>query len=189
MKKIEIGKRSIGEGEPCFVIAEAGSNHNQNFKQALKLIDVAVQAEADSVKFQTFKAEKIYSKKTPMASYLKKNKLVKKGETLWDIIKKNELPREWHKDLAAYAKQKKIMFLSTPFDLEAVDELEKINIPAYKIASFEITHLPLLDYVAQTGKPIILSTGMADLTDIQDALAVIYKRKNYQVALLHCAIF
>lgn len=188
MDHIKIGKRRIGSGEACFVIAEAGSNHNRDFKQALKLIDVAARAQADCVKFQTFKAEKIYSRKAPMASYIKKNKLAKKGETIWDIIKKNELPREWQKDLAAYSRKKGILFLSTPFDLEAVDELEKINIAAYKIASFEITHLPLLEHVAKTGKPIILSTGMADLSDIETALEKIYKHGNRQVALLHCAI-
>ncbi|MBI4833596.1 MAG: N-acetylneuraminate synthase [Planctomycetes bacterium] len=188
MKKVKIGKRWIGEGEPCFIIAEAGSNHNRNFKQALKLIDVAAAAGADAVKFQTYSAEKIYSRKTPMASYLKKNKLVKGKETLWDLIKKIEIPRKWHKDLMLYCRKKGILFMSTPFDLEAVDELEKVGVSAHKIASFEITHLPLLKHTAETGKPIILSTGMADLADIETALDVIYKAGNHKVVLLHCAI-
>ncbi|MFH1562471.1 MAG: N-acetylneuraminate synthase [Nitrospirota bacterium] len=179
MKRIKIGNRLVGEGEPCFVIAEAGSNHNRDFNQALKLIDVAVEAEADAVKFQTYSAEKLYSRKTPG----------KEGkESILDLIKRIEMPREWHKDLADYCAEKEIIFLSTPFDLQAVDELEEVGILAYKIASFEITHLPLLEYAAKTGKPIILSTGMANLADIETALEVIYKQGNENVILLHCVV-
>jgi N-acetylneuraminate synthase len=188
MNRLKIGKQWVGEGYPCFIIAEAGSNHNRNFRQALKLIDIAAEAKADAVKFQTYSAEKIYSRKTPMASYIKKNKLVKDKESLYDLIKKIEIPRQWHKDLMAYCKKKNIIFMSTPFDLEAVDELEAVGVLAHKIASFEITHLPLLEHTAKTGKPIILSTGMADLADIKIALNVIYKAGNRNVILLHCAI-
>lgn len=186
--KIKIGNRWVGDGEPCFIIAEAGSNHNRNMKQALRMIDVAAEAGADAVKFQTFSAETLYSKKTPDMSYLKKSKLLKKGQSVWDLLKKNELPRPWHKALSDHCKKRKIIFLSTPFDLEAVDLLEKLKVPAYKIASYEITHLPLLKRVAQTKKPVILSTGMADLSDIETALEVLYKNGNRQVILLHCAI-
>jgi len=187
MKKIKIGNRLVGEGEPCFIIAEAGSNHDGKLEQAKQLIDIAADAGADAVKFQTYTAEKMYSKKTPTMKYLKKDKLVKKDETVWDLIKKIEMPREWHKLLADYCKGKGIIFLSTPFDLRAVDELDEFVL-AYKIASFEITHLPLLEYVAKKGKPIILSTGMADLSDIELALDTIYKQSNEDVILLHCAI-
>lgn len=188
MKKIKVGDRWIGEGKPCFIIAEAGSNHNGKLEQAKQLIDIAVEASADAVKFQTYSAEKLYSRKTPTMKYLKKNKLIKKDESVWDLIKKIEMPREWHKPLADYCKDKKIIFLSTPFDLEAVDELEQVGMAAYKIASFEITHLPLLEYVAKKGKPTIISTGMADLSDIQDALDTIYAAGNRQVVMLHCGI-
>lgn len=188
MNKIKIGKRWVGEGEPAFIIAEAGSNHNGSLKQAKKLIDVAAEAGADAVKFQTFKAEKLYSKKTPAMSYLKKSKLLKKGQTVWDLLKKNELPRGWQKILAAHCRKKKIMFLSTPFDIDAVDELDALGVPAFKIASYEITHLPLLEHAARKRKPIILSTGMADLSDIETALDTIYKTGNRHVILLHCAI-
>ncbi len=188
MRSVEIGGRKVGHGEPVFITAEAGSNHNRDFEQAKRLIDVACEAGADAVKFQTFCAEKVYSKKTPLMSYLKTNNLLKEGETVWDLIKRVELPREWHSKLAEYCKEKKIIFLSTPFDLEAVDQLEKVGMPAYKIASYEITHLPLLKKAAETKKPIILSTGMADLSDIETALDVIYKTGNRQVVLLHCAI-
>lgn len=188
MKKIELGGRWIGEGEPCFIIAEAGSNHDRKMEQAKQLIDIAKEAGADAVKFQTYSAEKLYSRKTPTMRYLKKNKLIGRDESVWDFIKKVKMPREWHKPLADYCKEKGIVFLSTPFDLKAVDELEGVRMVAYKIASFEITHLPLLEYVAKKGKPIILSTGMADLSDIELALDTIYKQGNKDVILLHCAV-
>ena len=188
MKTIQIKNRIIGEGHSCFVIAEAGSNHDRKLDQAFKLIDIAKEAGADAVKFQTYSAESLYSKKTPKPEYLKKKDLSSGNETLWDVIKKIEMPRDWHPKLKDYCSKKDIIFMSTPFDLKAVDELEAVGILAYKIASFEITHLPLLEKVSKTGKPIILSTGMADISDIKDALDVIYKTGNKQVALLHCAI-
>lgn len=186
--KVQAGKRSIGEGQSCFIIAEAGSNHDRKLDQAFRLIDAAKEAGCDSVKFQTYSADGLYSKKTPAIGYLKKNKLTKNGETVWDLIKKVEMPRDWHKPLSDYCREKGILFFSTPFDLKAVDELEAVKVPLYKIASFEITHLPLLKRVAQTKKPIILSTGMANLGDIERALDVIYGEGNKQVVLLHCAI-
>lgn len=186
--QINIGSRSIGDSKPCFIIAEAGSNHNRDFDTAIRLIDVACDAGADAVKFQIFAAEKIYSKKTPMASYLKDKKLAKEGETLWDIIKRLEIPRSWTADLMAYCRKKNIMFLCTPFDIAAVEELEAAGVEAYKIASFEITHLPLIERVAATGKPLILSTGMANLEDIEVALQAFRQAGGNDVALLHCAI-
>jgi N-acetylneuraminate synthase len=188
MKRVAIGDRMVGEGDPCFIIAEAGSNHNRDFSQALKLIDVAQEAGADAVKFQTYSAETLYSKKTPKMKYLKEKELSGENESVWELLKRIEMPREWHKDLADYCKEKEIIFLSTPFDLNAVDELDEVGVPAFKIASFEITHFPLLKYAACKGKPIILSTGMADLADIEKALEVIYAEGNHEVILLQCAI-
>lgn len=188
MEKIKIGNRWIGKGYPCFIIAEAGSNHDRSFKKALKLIDIAVSSGADAVKFQVFKAKKLYSEKTPPMRYLKKGNLLKKGERVFDLLKRLEIPRSWLGDLSKYCQKNKIVFLATPFDIEAVKELEKAGVPAYKIASFEITHLPLIKAAAETKKPVILSTGMADLKDIRTALDVIYKTGNKKTALLHCAI-
>lgn len=188
MKKIKLGGRWIGEGEPCFIIAEAGSNHDGKLEKAKQLINIAVEAGADAVKFQTYSAEKLYSRKTPTMKYLEKDKLIRKDESVWNLIKKIEMPREWHKPLADYCKEREIIFLSAPFDLKAVDELEEVGMVAFKIASFEITHLPLLEYVARKEKPIILSTGMADLSDIELALDTIYKQANRDVILLHCAV-
>ncbi len=188
MKKIKIGNRLVGEGERCFIIAEAGSNHGTKLEQARQLIDIAVKAGADAVKFQTYSAEKLYSRKTPIMKYLEKERLIKKDESVWDLIKRMEMPRKWHNPLADYCDEREIVFLSTPFDLKAVDELEEVGMAAYKIASFEITHLPLLEYVAKKEKPIILSTGMADLSDIELALETIYEQGNGDVILLHCAV-
>ncbi len=180
--------RGLGDGEPCFVIAEAGSNHDCDLQQAKKLIDIAAEAQADAVKFQVFSADKIYSKKTPMMSYLQEKELTQQGESVYDLLKKLELPRAWLPELKAYSDAKGILFFATPFDLQAVDDLEKINIPVYKVASFEITHLPMLRHIAQTGKPIILSTGMANLADIERALETVHAAGTSEVALLHCAI-
>jgi N-acetylneuraminate synthase/N,N'-diacetyllegionaminate synthase len=186
IKDITIDDHTIGENKPVFIIAEAGSNHDGKLEQAFKLIDVAKRSGADAVKFQTFLADKIVAKTRDRASYL--DKLVSKDQSMHDIFKKLEMPREWLPELMAYCKQNDIMFLSTPFDEEAVEQLEKIDIAAYKIASFELVHIPLLKEVAKTGKPIILSTGMANLGDIEEALEAIYKEGNEKVILMHCGI-
>jgi len=181
--RIRIGDRWIGEGEPCFVIAEAGANHNRDFAMAVELIDVAAEAGADAVKFQTYSAETLYSKHTPRFSYLEG---VSAKET-WDLIKEIELPRAWQADLAAHAARRGIRFLSTPFDHRAVDELAALGVPAFKIASFEIVDLPLIGYAAAQGRPMILSTGLASYEDIADALGACAAAGNREVALLQCA--
>jgi sialic acid synthase SpsE len=181
--KIEIGGRRVGEGEPCFVIAEAGANHNRDLAMGKALIDVAAEAGADAVKFQTYSAETLYSKHTPRFSYLEG---VSAKET-WDLIKEIELPREWQADLAAHAARRGIRFLSTPFDHRAVDELAALGVPAFKIASFEIVDLPLIGHAAARGRPMILSTGLASYEDIADALGACAAAGNREVALLQCA--
>jgi N-acetylneuraminate synthase/N,N'-diacetyllegionaminate synthase len=186
MNSIMIADRKVGDGEPTFIIAEAGSNHNRDLDQAKKLIDVAIEAEADAVKFQTYSAEKLYSKKTPKPSYLEA--ITSENETVWDLIKKIELPREFQSELADYCKDHGIIFLSTPFDIDAIDELDELGMVAYKIASFEIVDLPLLKHVASKGKPVLISTGMANIGDIEDALKTVYSTGNENVALLHCNI-
>jgi sialic acid synthase SpsE len=173
-----ISDRLIAEGEPCFIIAEVGSNHNGSLEQAKKLIDVAVEAGADAVKFQIYKAESLYSKYTPEFSYLK-------GQNVYELIKNIETPREWIKELARYCKEKNVDFLASVFDFEAVDTIDKY-VPAFKIASFEITDLELLKYAAGKGKPMIISTGMANLGEIEDALNAIKSVGNEDIILLHC---
>jgi N-acetylneuraminate synthase/N,N'-diacetyllegionaminate synthase len=180
MKTITIGKKKIGENEPIFIIAEAGSNHNRKITQAKKLIEIAADAGADAVKFQIFKAEQHYSKKTPKFSYLKSEK------STFNIIKENELPREWIQELSEHSKENNIIFLATPSDREAIDILETINVPAYKWASFEIVDLPLLQYVSSKGKPIFLSTGLSKLGEIEEAIDTIISTGNKNIVLLHC---
>lgn len=185
---IDIGGRAVGPGEPCYVIAEAGSNHNRDLDTAKALIDAAAAAGADAVKFQTYTAEGLYSRRTPNPSYLNKDKLLKDQETVWDLIKRVEIPWEWHTALADHAAQAGIPFLSTPFEEAAVDLLETVGVPAYKISSYEITHLPLIEHCARTGKPLLVSTGMASLGDVERALDTANAAGCRRIALLHCAI-
>ena len=175
---VKIGDKKIGGNNPTYIIAEIGSNHNKDKKIAKKMIDKAADAGVDAVKFQTFQADKLYSKKTPKFS---KDKMKP-----YDLIKSIELPREWQKELYQYAVKKKLHFLSSPFDFEAVDELNKIGVPAFKVASFEITDLELLKYIAKKKKPVILSTGMASIEEIEEAIDAIRSQGNDNIVLLHC---
>lgn len=170
IKKIRIGDKLVGGDQPTFIIAEAGSNHDQKLSQAKKLIAVAADSGADAIKFQLFKAEVLYSAKDPE----------------FDVVKKNEFPREWLKELVAYAKKKRIIFLATPFDKEAIDLLVKLEIPAIKWGSSEAVSLPLLRHAALKKKPILLSTGMCDLADVYEAVEVIRQAGNEDIVLLQC---
>ena len=184
MNKIKVGDRGIGKEESCFIIAEAGVNHNGDINLAKKLIDVAKDAGADAVKFQTFKAENVVTTNAEKAEYQKVTTGME--ESQYDMIKKLELTKYDFEELANHAKKKNILFLSSPFDEGSVDLLDEINMPVFKIASGEITNFPLLKRIAEKGKPIILSTGMATLGEIEDALRVIREVGVDNVVLLHC---
>jgi pseudaminic acid synthase len=186
--EFRIGDRPVGPGHPCYVIAEAGSNHNRDLDTAFRLIDVAAEAGADAVKFQTYTAEGLYSRRTPDMSYLKDQGLVGERESVWDLIKRVEIPWEWHADLAEHARKAGITFFSTPFQEEAVDLLEGIGVPAYKIASYEVNHLPLIERAARTGKPLLISTGMASLGDIERALDTATAAGARDLLVMHCAV-
>lgn len=188
MKSFEIAGKKIGGDAPCFIIAEAGSNHDRNFDQALLLIDVAADAGADAVKFQIFSADKIAARTTSSIASLAGDQFGEYGKDLHELYKKVELPTEWLPHLKKYADEKGILFTATPFHEEAVDLLEKINVPFYKIASFELVHLPLIRYAAKTGKPIILSTGMATMEEIDEAITALKEAGNEKYAFLHCSI-
>jgi sialic acid synthase SpsE len=177
----EIGGRLVGAGEPAYVIAEAGANHNRDLGMARELIDVAADAEADAVKFQTYSGKDIYSSKTPKFSYLKDDR---SPQELLDEI---ALPREWQPKLAEHARERGIAFFSSPFDTAAVDELAELGVPALKIASFELVDIPLISYAASKGIPMIISTGMAVYGEIEDALGAVAEAGNDSVALLRCA--
>jgi len=183
-----IGTDPVGPGHPCYVIAEAGSNHNRDLVTAMRLIEVAAQAGADAVKFQTYTAEGLYSRRTPDIKYLKEKGLVGDQESVWELIKRVEIPWEWHADLARHAATCGITFFSTPFEEAAVDALEEVGVPAYKIASYEINHLPLIERVARTGKPMLVSTGMASLGDIERALDTAAAAGARDLMVMHCAV-
>jgi len=186
MEVVRIGDRSVGGGNPVYVIAEAGSNHDRDLDQAKRLIDVAAAAGADAVKFQTFAADRIVAETTTRAKYL--DDLLPPDKTMSDLFRELELPREWHAELFRHATDAGLDFLSTPFDFEAVDLLDDLGVKAFKVASYELWHLPLIREIASRGKPIICSTGMADLADVQDAVDTVGATGNEALILLHCVV-
>jgi sialic acid synthase SpsE len=182
VKTVTIEAHEIGLERPCFVIAEAGANHNRDWDMARALVDVAAEAGAGAVKFQTYSAATLYSSKTPAFKYLE-------GITtqpVYDLIKSIELPRDWQQRLAEYCRTRGIIFLSTPFDRAAVDELDALGVPAFKVASFELVDLEFIGYVASKGRPVILSTGMATFGEIEEAVGACRAAGNEQIILLHC---
>lgn len=187
MKAIHIGKRKVGAGHPCFIIAEAGSNHDGKLEQAVELIDVASDAGADAVKFQLFSAGKIAARTKEEIATLS-DEFGKFGDNLYEFYKKLEMPSEWLGELKKYADGRGIEFLTTPFDEEAADQLAQIDMAAYKIASFEMVHIPLLRHVGRLGRPVIVSTGMGDLADIEDVMDALHASGNEDTILLHCGI-
>ncbi len=154
-----------------FIIAEAGVNHNGSLDLAKKLVDVAVEAGADAVKFQTFKADKLVSKSAQKADYQKRT--TQSGESQYAMIKRLELDEEAHQALISYCASKNILFLSTPFDHDSIELLHGLGMPIFKIPSGEITNLPYLRHIGGLGKEVILSTGMSSLGEIEDALKVL----------------
>jgi N,N'-diacetyllegionaminate synthase len=156
-----------------FIIAEAGVNHNGSLELAMKLIDVASEAGADAVKFQTFNADLLVSRSAQKAEYQKQT--TAKDESQYEMLKKLELDEQAHRELLRYCSEKKIMFLSTPFDHASIELLNGLGMKIFKIPSGEITNLPYLRHVGQLGKEVILSTGMADLREVEDALNVLVR--------------
>ncbi len=166
----------------CFIIAEAGVNHNGSVKLAKKLVDAAKEAGADAVKFQTFKTKNLVTKNARKAEYQIKNS---GEESQYEMIKRLELSPDEFWEIAKYAEDKGIIFLSSPFDAESVDLLDEIDIPAFKIASGEITNFPLLKHIAGKQKPVILSTGMSTIGEVEEAINLIEKY-NDDIILMHC---
>jgi N,N'-diacetyllegionaminate synthase len=183
-KVLAIANQQVGPGYPCFIIAEAGVNHNGELKTAKRLVDAAVEAGADAVKFQTFIAEQVVSPSAPKADY--QLKTTSEHESQLEMIKNLELSSDDHHQLQKYCQKNNILFLSTPFDQDSVVLLEKLHIPAYKIGSGDITNWPFLEYIALKRKPIILSTGMSTLSEVEEAVGVIQNAGNKQIILMHC---
>ncbi|MEH1796634.1 N-acetylneuraminate synthase [Nostoc sp.] len=184
MKRIDVPGIQIGHEYPCFIIAEAGVNHNGSLDMAKHLIDQALEAGADAVKFQSFKSEKVVSSTAPKAEY--QLQTTNPDESQLDMIRTLELSVEAHRELQSYSQKQGILFISTPFDEESADILEELNVPLFKIPSGEITNWPFLQYVARKGKPLIVSTGMSYLSEVEEALRVIRQVGCEQLVLLHC---
>ncbi len=177
--KIKIGNHEIGTGR-AYVIAEIGNNHNGSFERALEMIDLALAAGADCVKFQMRHLEMVYRQRT-----LRKDGDDLGTEYVLDLLRRFELTEDEHRKLAAYCATIGILYLCTPWDSASVDVLESLSVPAYKVASADLTNLPLLDKLAKTGKPLILSTGMSKTEEVR-LTAAFLKKRNVQFVLLHC---
>ncbi len=177
--RIKVGSRWIGAGEPCYVIAEAGSNHNGHLGQALALIDVAREAGADAVKFQGFRARTLYPETAGTSGYLGDER------SIYDIIEAMEMPLEWLPVLADRCRDRGVDFLCTPFDEAWVDALDPY-VPAFKVASYELSHLPLVRRVLERGKPTFISTGASVLDEVLRVVALAREVGNEQLVLLQC---
>ena len=181
---LRIGDKQIGLGQPAFFIAEAGVNHNGNVENAKRLVDIAADAGADAVKFQTFRAQELASSAAPKATYQEDHNGA--DESQLEMLKRLELSTEDFQEIEKHARLRGIIFLSTPFDAESVDMLDHLRIPAFKIPSGEITNWPLLEHIAAKNKPVILSTGMSYLSEVEQAIGVIRAAGCSHLAVLHC---
>ncbi len=178
-KKFKIGKKNISKDHPVYIIAEIGSNHNNDLNLAKKLIRAASKCGVDAVKFQTFKAKNHYSKFTPSFNYLK-------NKQTYDLIESLELNRNWQPILKDYSSKYNVDFFSSPCDYDAVDQLSNMDVVANKVASFDLVDLDLVRYIAKTKLPIILSTGMANMREINQAINICLKEHNNKIAVLQC---
>lgn len=185
MKEFKIGDKVIGGVAPIFIVAEMSANHLQNFDIAVKIIKEAAKAGADAIKLQTYTPDTMTLNVDNNYFKIKQGTLWD-GRTLYDLYQEAYMPWEWQPKLQKIAKEEGLEFFSTPFDKTAVDFLEDMEVPVYKIASFEINDIPLIDYIAKKGKPIILSNGVAEISDIELAIKTIRKNGINDIALLKC---
>lgn len=176
---VSLDNRVVGPDTPAYIIAEAGSNHNGDFEMATRLIEVAAEAGVDAVKFQLFRAESQYVKDSGTVEYLDDDR------SIYEIIEENELPETWISDLATHCERHGVDFLCTPTYPEAADILSE-HVPAFKVASYTMSHHPFLEYLAELGKPIILSTGVHELSEVQEAVAVLEDADLTELVLLQC---
>ena len=183
---MKIGKREISERKPPFIVAEISANHNNSLNRTLKLIDAAKNAGADAIKIQTYKPDTINLKSKKKDFLINNKKSLWFGKYLYELYSKGSLPWEWHKAVFERAKKNKITCFSTPFDETAVNFLEKLKCPLYKVASFENNHVPLIEKLISLKKPIIISTGLTRLNDIKFIIENFKKKKFKNFVLLKC---
>jgi pseudaminic acid synthase len=183
--KLNIADKIISDNSPVFIVAELSANHNQDLDLAKKTIKAMKDANADAVKVQTFTPDSM-TLNMDLPHFKARKGTIWEGQRLYDLYQSCQLPKDWHKILQEEANQLGLIFFSSPFDFAAVDFLSEINVPAFKVASLEITDLPLIEYIANLGKPIILSTGVAKEKELKEALEVIKKTGNEQIAILKC---
>lgn len=185
--KVNIGGRLVGPGEPTYIIAEAGSNHNRDLATALALVNIAADSGADAVKFQTFRVDALVAKTShPIATL--GDEFARYGSTVHEMFAAVEMPLEWLPRLREHAQARGIAFLSTPFDERSADILAKLDVPAFKVATYEIVHIPLLRHLARLGRPVLMSTGMATVGEIEEAIDAVRREGNDQIGLFHCPI-
>jgi len=183
MNDINIGKITIGQNHKPFIVAEMSGNHNQSLERALAIVDAAADAGAHAIKLQTYTADTMTIRG---ACKIEDEDSLWKGKELYDLYKEAYTPWEWHKQIFEHAQKKGLIAFSTPFDETAVDFLEDLEVPVYKIASFENTDIPLLKKIASTGKPVIMSTGVATLADIDEAVRTLRESGCKDLILLKC---
>lgn len=185
-KLIDISGKKIGENQPCFIIAELSGNHNQSYERAIELIKAAKEAGADAVKLQTYTPDTI-TIDCDNEYFQITQETIWDGTTLHKLYQTAYTPWQWQPKLKKFAESLGLICFSSPFDFTSVDFLEEMNVPAYKIASFEINDIPFIKKIASKNKPVIISTGVAYMSDIEEALDTCKKENNTQVILLKCA--
>lgn len=183
---INIGERNIGHGYPPFIIAEMSGNHNQSLDKALKIVEAAAKAGAHAIKLQTYTADTMTIDADNSSFFINDPESLWNGQSLYNLYQKAHTPWEWHKQIFEYCRKLGLIGFSTPFDETAVDFLESLDVPAYKIASFENNHLPLIKKVATTGKPLIISIGMATVAELYETVRTAREAGCNEIILMKC---